>query len=362
MPETPYALHWSGLSAKKAAIGSVAVSLALVGGVALGHPEAGIIIGSGATTVAFSTSMQLENSYLRTMVAATMAMTFSTFVGMFAGHHGFSLLLVAAVWSFTAGMLIITSPTKGWIAQQAALTVMVTSAFPANLHDASERAMLTLSGGLLQICFTVLLRQDWMEAITTLHAIPASLAILWSRLWSGLTLDRLGRGLRGVPRIVPILARSNAIRFATRLVITTVVATEIYRWRGAQSGYWIPTTALLVQRPEATDTRDRMLLRTAGTLVGAGLLTQLLVHLRPSALVVAGLTILCCFGALLFRTVNYGVFSFLMTSYLVSLLSLTARPIPDIAVQRSVDTVLGGCLAIIFHLNKWRSETSEGHI
>ena len=348
-PKGPYTLNWSGISARNAAIGSVAVGLAVIGGVELHHPSAGIIVGSGATTAAFGTTMQIEKSYLRTMVAATMAMTLSTFVGMFAGHHGYSILIVAAVWSFSAGMLMITSPSKGWVAQQAALIVMVTSAFPADFHDALERAMLTFSGGLLQTCFTVILRKDLSGAVATLRTFPVFIRAHLTSLRSEVTIGRLSRRIRHAPRSMQILARSSAIRFATRLALTIVVATELYRWRGVESGYWIPTTALLVQRPEAADTRDRMLLRTAGTLIGAGLLTQVLVHLRPDGLLVAGLIVLCCFGALLCRTVNYGLFSLLMTSYLVALLSLTLRPVPQIALRRSLDTILGGVLALLFH-------------
>ena len=357
--ESPDAVHWDKLPVRAAALSSVAVALGLFGGVMLGAPGAGIIVGSGATTVSFSTEMQLDGSYLRTMVAATMAMTLSTFIGMFSGHHGYSLLLSAAVWSFASGVLTISSPTKGWIAQQAALTVMVTSAFPEDAAHASARAMLTFSGGLLQICSTALLRKELPELVAVIQTLPAFIARKLRSLRHEISVSRLIRRVSGLSRVAPILARSDAVGFATRLMITTVVATEVYRWRGVQSGYWIPATVLLVQRPRVIDTRDRMFLRIAGTVAGAALSTQLLTYFRPGAVVVAAFTVLCCFGALVLRKVNYGLFTLLMTSYLISLLSLTLQPVPEIATRRFIDTIIGGVLAFTFHLFPFESSRKD---
>jgi uncharacterized membrane protein YccC len=57
-----------------------------------------------------------------------------------------------------------------------------------------------------------------------------------------------------------------------------VVASEVYRRLGIQSGYWIPMTALLVQKPAVYDTLVRGLARVAGTIAGATVATHVVAH------------------------------------------------------------------------------------
>ena len=78
----------------------------------------------------------------------------STLVGMTVGHHGYLLLLASAVWSFVYGLLSARAAGLAWVGQQAAVTLFVTSAFPAGPRAAFIRALLILAGGALQILVT----------------------------------------------------------------------------------------------------------------------------------------------------------------------------------------------------------------
>ena len=69
------------------------------------------------------------------------------------------------------------------------------------------------------------------------------------------------RHLRQLPNFLPTLSRHEAFGYSLRLLLTTLAATEAYRRLGLQSGYWIPMTALLVQRPALAETFTR----TAGS-------------------------------------------------------------------------------------------------
>ena len=75
-----------------------------------------------------------------------------------------------------------------------------------------------------------------------------------------------------------------------RLAVTLGVSTEIYRKFGFANGYWIPMTALLVLRPGLSDTANRAIARTIGTLAGAMLASFALAHLAPAPPTLAALT------------------------------------------------------------------------
>ena len=47
--------------------------------------------------------------------------------------------------------------------------------------------------------------------------------------------------------------------------VTVLAAAEAYRRLNMQSGYWVPMTALLVQKPAFAETFNRALMRIAGT-------------------------------------------------------------------------------------------------
>ena len=95
--------------------------------------------------------------------------------------------------------------------------------------------------------------------------------------------------LRELPQALPAPDRKVALVYALRLTVTVLIATEIYHRWGVQSGYWIPMTALLVQKPAFFETLTRGVLRVLGTLAGATLATMLARHLQMGPWELAGL-------------------------------------------------------------------------
>ena len=353
-----YTFHWNESSFRRSMVGVVAVAVALVGGVAAGHPGVGLITGGGAMTIGFGMNQKIADSRLWPMIAATLAMTFSTFVGMFAGHHGYSIVLAGAVWAFVYGMLTARAPGVAWVGQQAAITLMVTSAFPADAHHAFLRSLLTLAGGVLQIVISSILLHLLPELGSDLRYLPHygwrrvrrfQRSVGWHRLW---------RRVRGFPRALPRLRASPSVMFALRLTLTVAVATEIYRWRGVQSGYWIPMTAMMVQKPLFAETLNRSLMRVVGTLAGAVLATVFLLFIHPEPMVLAWIAVGFTFLSYLTVAINYALFSAFITSYIVFLLSLNALPGPEIAHRRAYATVVGGVVALLIHLDALRRKRS----
>lgn len=355
-----YTFEWSKLSLHEPLVGSIAVGLCLITGVLVGHPSAGLIAGSGSMTVGFGVNQPIAGSRLWPMIAATLVMCLSTFVGMIAGHHGFGILLTATLWGLNYGLLTALAPGVAWVGQQAAVTLFVASAFPADAHGALLRSLLILAGGALQILISStslhLLPELGRDLLHLPAAIGQSITFLLEAAPNPTPPPPAAASLR--QRIdlflhrIPHLQGVPTFPYALRMGVTVLVAAETYRRLGMQSGYWVPMTALLVQKPAFAETFNRALLRVAGTLVGAGLATFCLAHSQPQPIVLALGATLFAFAAYCTNAINYGLFSVFLTTYIVFLLSLNTMPGPIIAHRRALCTIAGAFIALLIHLDQ----------
>ncbi len=352
-----YTFDWTKFTLRTPLICAIPIAICLAGGVLLNHPSAGLIAGGGAFTIGFGINQRIADSRLWPMIAATLAMFVSTVVGMMAGHRGLTLLFAAALWSFAYGLLTGRAAGLGWVGQQSAVVLLVTSAFPANLHHALLRALLILVGGGLQILVTSLFLKLLPELRQDLLALPYAGGIGMNHLLHLDDPDRrpdrrtLLRQLRAIPQALPRLNRATSFGYALRLSLTVTLAAEVYRRLGMQSGYWVPMTALLVQKPAFFETLTRALLRVGGTLAGAVLATRFLVYVHPGPLALAFFATAFAFLAYTTNTVNYGLFSVFLTSYIVFLLSLNQMPGTVIAHRRALCTLAGGLIALAIHVD-----------
>jgi uncharacterized membrane protein YccC len=142
----------------------------------------------------------------------------------------------------------------------------------------------------------------------------------------------------------------SALPYAIRLAVTLGVSTEIYRKFGFANGYWIPMTALLVLRPGLSDTANRAIARTVGTLAGAMLASYALAHLTPGTPTLAALTLLFAWLSYSLNNVNYALFTLCLTAYIVNLLALNSLPGNQVAYHRAISTIIGGALALSVRL------------
>lgn len=347
-----YTFAWSQLSFHTSLIGSVAIALCLFVGILVGHPSAGLIAGGGAFTIGFGVNQRIADSRVWPMVAATGAMFLSTLIGMMIGHHGFLLVVAATVWGFVYAILTARAAGISWVGQQAAITLFVSTAFPADVHAALLRALLIVSGGALQILVTSLCLSLLPELGTILRSISATgAAELEHLINSNYARYRAYVRLRSLP---DYLLRIPTFPFALRMALTIAIAAEVYRRLGVQSGYWIPMTALLVQKPAFSETFTRAFLRIGGTLAGAVISTVFLVHIHPNPLYLAAFAAFFAFWSYATNAVNYGLYTLFLTSYIVFLLSLNKLPGPVIAYRRAYCTIGGGVIALIIHLDAIR--------
>lgn len=359
-----YTFDWTQLSLRTPLIGVIAIGLCLFGGVFFGHPSAGLIAGGGAFTIGFGVNQRIADSRLWPMIAATAAVFLSTMIGMLVGHRGFTLVLAAVLWGFTYAILTARAAGISWVGQQSAITLFVASAFPANFHSALLRALLIGGGGALQILITSICLRLLPELADDLRAIRhTSTEELGHLLSSNFARYRMLVRLRAMPEDI---LHIPTFPFAIRMALAIAISAEIYRHLGVQSGYWIPMTALLVLKPAFSETFSRAFLRVGGTLAGAVVSTVFLVHIRPDPFYLAGLATFFALLSYATNTVNYGLYTLFLTSYIVFLLSLNFLPGPVIAHRRAFATIAGGLIALVIHIdairrlrNRQRAVSSE---
>ena len=339
-----YTFHWNELSLRLPLVSASAVAICLFVGVFVGHPGGGLIAGGGALTIGFGANQRIADSRLLPMLAALFSTSTATLVGTLVGHRGYALIVAAAASAFIYGVLTARDLGLSWVGQQASVALLVASAFPTGPRLAFIRAGLIVAGGALQILITSLGLSLMPDLRKQLLAFPNSVYTLANE-----QRRELQTRLSTLPQSIPALSASATIGYSLRLVITISIATEVYHRLGIQSGYWIPMTALLVQKPAFLETLTRTTSRIVGTLLGAWLCSLLIAHLVPSPVTLAAFTTLfalCTFAA---NSVNYGLFTAFLTGYIVFLLSLNQIPGPVIAHRRAWCTILGGLIALAVH-------------
>lgn len=141
--------------------------------------------------------------------------------------------------------------------------------------------------------------------------------------------------------------RSPVFRHSVRLAILVPVTDVLTREVGISRGYWVSLTILVVLRPDFGSTFQRSLMRVLGTLIGL-LLASVLVHfvLGDSTAAMIVLLALCFFGMRMAGPSNLGLAAVCLAGLVVVLLSLAGIPAHTTVIDRAVDTVVGGFIAL----------------
>ena len=342
-----YSFQWSAFKFRLPLVSALAVALCLFVGILVGHPGGGLIAGGGAFTIGFGANQRIADSRLIPMIVAVLGCSTATLAGTVAGHKDFWLIIAASGSALIYGILTSRNAGLAWVGQQASVALLIASAFPTGPKQALERAGLIAAGGVVQVIVT----SAGLRLIPNLRKDLLSIAISVFNTVQQQDQEQFLNRIRELRRSLhPVTAR-DAFTYAVRLVFTVAIATEIYRRIGIQSGYWIPMTALLVQKPAFSETITRAAARILGTLAGAWLGSLLIAYLTPSPVVLAIMASIFALFAFATNSVNYGLFAACLTGYIVFLLSLNQIPGPVIAHRRAWCTALGGLIAVVIHLD-----------
>jgi len=342
-----YSFKWSGFNFQLPLVSASAVALCLFVGIFAGHPGGGLIAGGGAFTIGFGANQRIADSRLIPMIVAVFGCSTATLAGTVAGHKDFWLIVAASGSALIYGILTTRNAGLSWVGQQASVALLIASAFPTPAKPALIRAGLIAAGGAVQVLFT----SAGLRMIPKLPKDLLSIAVSVLDTVQEQDQEQIMERIRELRRSLhPVTARDD-FTYTLRLVITVAIATEIYRRLGIQSGYWIPMTALLVQRPAFSETFTRAAARILGTLAGAWLGSLLIAYLSPGPVVIAIVASIFALLAFATNSVNYGLFAACVTGYIVFLLALNLMPGPVIAHRRAWCTALGGAIAVLVHLD-----------
>jgi hypothetical protein len=344
-----YTFDWAALNFRLPGVSASAVALCLFVGVAVGHPAAALIAGGGALTIGFGANQRIADSRLWPMIFAIFAMASATLAGSVAGHRSLWLIVASAVSAAIYGVLTVRNTGLAWVGQQASVALFVASAFPSAPVPALKRSALVVLGGTIQLVITSAGLRLMPELRKNLLAIPRE---LYTTLYE--QRRELLERLRALPQALPAPDRKAAAIYGGRLLLTVTLASWLYLKLGLQSGYWVPMTALLVQKPAFFETLGRACARVGGTVLGAYVATYLAAHLPMDPWWLAGLATFFAFWCFATISVNYGLFSLAITSYIVFLLSLDQIPGPEIATRRLWCTLAGAVIALLIHFDALR--------
>ncbi|MGH7716963.1 MAG: FUSC family protein [Vulcanimicrobiaceae bacterium] len=136
-------------------------------------------------------------------------------------------------------------------------------------------------------------------------------------------------------------------RLAPRVAATLALATILGGILPTQHGYWIAMTAVILLRPDFSQTFLRSIGRIGGTIVGAAFATVIAAHVRPGVETYSGLCIIFAgLGYYVFKA-NYAMFTVVITSYVAFALALVGQPEAMALRDRVLGTVVAGILALL---------------
>jgi uncharacterized membrane protein YccC len=144
------------------------------------------------------------------------------------------------------------------------------------------------------------------------------------------------------------LAPSSAVaRHAARLGLLVSASDLVVRLSGADRGYWVPLTALVVLRPDFASTFQRSSMRVIGTIIGLLLATELVRWVPGGEWYQVALVTVFFFGMRLAGPGNLALSAVALAALVVVLLSLNGVAPHHTVVLRAEDTLIGGALALV---------------
>jgi hypothetical protein len=316
----------------------IAVAVALVVGKLSGHASAGAIAAGAAFTIGFALFHEALASTLLSMAVLTLGIASGTLAGSLGAEIPALVLALAILAAFNYGLLAELGTTSNWIGQQCAVFVVIASYFPLGVHYAVGRTEMVLAGGGLQMLSYTAFHVHRLHP-RALAARPPVLPLLRAR------------ALRILKQVRADLTwGSSMVSYILRLVLAVGLSSAIYQAFHIRNGYWAPMTALLVLKPQWSNTLSRGIARLAGTLLGAGVALMFAVWVPLPAWLTFVLCVAAAWGCYATQAVNYALFSFSITLYIVFLFRFGGFSDRSAAHLRLLNTAIGGGIALAIDL------------
>ncbi|MBO0513467.1 FUSC family protein [Streptomyces beijiangensis] len=176
---------------------------------------------------------------------------------------------------------------------------------------------------------------------------------------TGTTVDDPAKPLLrpSLTRLVPVVVRSMRRevtrrdspihRHALRMAVVATIGYLLGEVLPFGHGYWAPMAAVMIMRPDFTQTYGRAIARFGGTLVGVALTTAVVQLAHPGMYLSAGLAVLSAGLMYLLMRTGYAVGQIFVAAYVVFLLGMGGLEWTQTVPDRVILTLLGGLLAMI---------------
>ncbi|WP_406451497.1 FUSC family protein [Streptomyces sp. NBC_00876] len=158
--------------------------------------------------------------------------------------------------------------------------------------------------------------------------------------------------LRLVPVVLGSMRRelhhgSPILRHAVRISVVAALGYLLGLELPYGHGYWVPMAAVMVMRPEFSQTYERSVARFGGTVVGVFLAGVIVQVAHPGTGPSAVLSVVCALLMYLLMRTGYAVSQACVAAYVVFLLGMAGDDWSQTVLERVVLTLLGGLLAMV---------------
>jgi hypothetical protein len=189
----------------------------------------------------------------------------------------------------------------------------------------------------------------------------ATLSLFVALFQGGLERPRPIAGARAAARAVRdnLSLSSPVLRHALRAGGALAVAVAAYHVvHLGHHGYWIPLTVLFVLSPARSQTYERIWMRAAGTVAGLAAATGLAAI--SDGHIAANVALLTIFAALAYALLRleYALFTFTITIYIVILSHAVGESALDASDERVMGTAIGIAI-VILAFAIWRERPAE---
>jgi hypothetical protein len=318
---------WAGLQ------GLIGIAIPLAFGFFLGNPSAGAIAAGGALYIGLGSFDKRTRTSTASMLLGSLLMSLAALAGSLAGNQLWSIVLLAGLWAFGAGLLSVLGPPLSFIGLKTLVTVLIAGGYPSSGKDAFIRSGLILAGALLQTLLffaedSYLARFGAPQRLTTPQPI-------WKKSWASLKLH--------------FHPQADTFQHAIRLTLCILISQTVCRFLLNHNTYWLPLTVAIVMRPDFEQTMNRGFARMVGTIIGAGFTTLIVMWLKPSGITLALLTLPCAWLCFSLFKASYTLYSICITAYIVFMLSFVGLPEMSVLINRLIATFAGGSFALLVY-------------
>jgi hypothetical protein len=207
-----------------------------------------------------------------------------------------------------------------------AVLFVVAVGLPGTDSDALPRGAWVLLGGLWAMVAVLLpLRVRWLDRPLPVHPAPAP------------------------PDPAP---GRVTLTYSAVVAITAASGLAVGGALGLPRDYWVMLTILVALRPDLSATFGLATTRVLGTVLGATVAFLLTAYVADPW-VLGAFAVAAAAATFATRAVNYTVYAVAITVFVILLLNLAFSSGPAVAVDRVLDTALGGALALIAAAALW---------